>query len=328
VTTFRKVRQVKLASATVFLLASSLAIAQSPPANPAPVVPLGRHEVIEEITPETLARLAARRERQNTQATPVALPAVEATAAAAPSAQMASFSEGPPSPPVNPFSATPAMASTILPSTPLPVNVFASQKVKFPYSPRQKFNLAIKDMYDPFNFMAESLNALYYQAKSDPYEYGGGIKGYGKRLGAIVANDVMGEFTGTFFFPTLLHTDPRYFRMEHGSVPRRFFYAVTRVVVTKKDSGGATFNTSKWLSGLATTSLANTYYPDRGHSFADNVTRNAINIGFDSLNNVFREFWPDIAHTLRIPAFVIRRTEDPLFPANDPQPPPTPAQKK
>ncbi len=313
--------------AAALLLAGAVcgAQTQSSAGSPAPVVPLGRHEVIEDITPDTLARLAARRDQAHTQATVETLPALyPAPAAAAPAIEL--VSAVPEAPPANPFNAAPS-AAPVLPVAPEPVKIVAVSTVKFPYGPRQKFNLAVKDMYDPFNFLAEGLNAFYYQAKSDPYRFGGGARGYGKRLGAIVANDVMGEFTGTFLFPTLLRTDPRYFRMAHGPLPRRFFYAMSRVLVTKKDSGGATFNASKWLSGLATTSLANTYYPDRPHSFGDNARRNAINIGFDSLNNVFREFWPDIAHVLRIPAFVIRRTEDPLFP-EDLQPPAPSPQKK
>jgi len=186
--------------------------------------------------------------------------------------------------------------------------------VKFPYTPKEKFRLFAKDVVDPFNFMGESFNAFYLQAKGEPRAYGGGAQGYGKRLGAIVATDIVGEFSGTFVFPSLLHTDPRYFRMSRGPLTHRFFYALTRILVTRKDSGGETFNASVWLSGLAATAVSNSYYPDRKRGFGDIAERTAVNIGFDSLNNVLREFWPEVAHGLHIPVFVIRRTEDPIFP--------------
>jgi hypothetical protein len=206
----------------------------------------------------------------------------------------------------------------------VPVAVYP---IKFPYTPRQKFGLFVRDVYDPFNFMAEGFNALWEQSQGTPHAYGGGMAGYGKRLGAIVGTDIVGEFTGTFLFPSILHTDPRYFRMARGSPQRRFFYALSRQLIVKSDSGDDTFNAAKLLSGIATTTISNSYYPDRDRSFPGIVRHTLINMGFDALNDTFREFWPDIAHGLHIPAFVIRRTADPAFldpmdtaPVSTPQP--------
>jgi hypothetical protein len=185
--------------------------------------------------------------------------------------------------------------------------------IKFPYTAKEKFGLFVRDIYDPFNFMAEGFNALWEQAQGDPYAFGGGAQGYGKRLGAMVATDVVGEFTGTFLFPSIFHTDPRYFRMARGSLRRRFLYAVTRKLITKSDSGDDTWNVSALLSGLATTAVSNSYYPHRDRSFTGVVEHTLTNMGFDALNDAFREFWPDIAHGIHMPAFVIRRTADPTF---------------
>ncbi len=185
--------------------------------------------------------------------------------------------------------------------------------IRFPYTAREKFGLFVRDIYDPFNFMAEGFNALWEQSQGVPHEYGGGGPGYGRRLGAMVGTDIVGEFTGTFLFPSIFHTDPRYFRMARGSLKRRFFYAVSRQLITKNDSGDDTFNTAKLLSGLATTAVSNSYYPRRDRSFPGIVQHTLVNMGFDALNDAFREFWPDVAHGLHIPAFVIRRTADPTF---------------
>src|SRR5581483_668120 len=146
----------------------------------------------------------------------------------------------------------------------VPVAVYP---IKFPYTPGEKFRLFVRDVYDPFNFMAEGFNALWAQSQGEPHAYGGGIGGYGRRLGAIVGTDIVGEFTGTFLFPSILHTDPRYFRMARGSFRRRFFYAVTRQLIAKSDSGDDTWNASRLLSGLATTAVSGSYYPNRDRSF-------------------------------------------------------------
>lgn len=214
----------------------------------------------------------------------------------------------------------------------VPVAVYP---IKFPYTPEQKFGLFVRDIYDPFNFMAEGFNALWEQSQGTPHAYGGGAAGYGKRLGAIVGTDIVGEFTGTFLFPSILHTDPRYFRMARGSPQRRFFYALSRQLIVKSDSGDDTFNAAKLLSGIATTTVSNSYYPNRDRSFPGIVKHTLINMGFDALNDSFREFWPDIAHGLHIPAFVIRRTADPAFidpmdkaPMSTPPDPPKSTQPK
>ena len=49
-----------------------------------------------------------------------------------------------------------------------------------------------------------------------------------KRFAANQANVAIGTFAGGYLFPLILHQDPRYFYMgpEHGSVKKRFFYAL------------------------------------------------------------------------------------------------------
>ena len=195
----------------------------------------------------------------------------------------------------------------------------------------------MRDVYDPYNLMAEGFNALWLQSQGEPHAYGGGIGGYSKRFGAIVATDIVGEFTGTFLFPSLLRTDPRYFRMARGSFKRRFLYAISRQLITKSDSGDDTYNAAKFLSGLVTTAVSNSYYPKRDRTFPGILQRTLVNMGFDALNDAFREFWPDVAHDMHMPAFVIRRTADPTFiDPMDPTPmpmtplnpsPPPPAEK-
>lgn len=185
---------------------------------------------------------------------------------------------------------------------------------RFPYSAADKFHLFIKDTYDPFALLGEGFTAFYNQAQGNPYGFGGGARGYSRRFGALVGTDFAGEFFGTFLFPSVLHTDPRYFRKVEGSFGSRAFYALTRTLITKKDSGGETFNASNFLASIAASAISNTYYPGRKRGVWPTLERSSINIGFDSLTGLYREFWPEMAHALHIPAFVIRRTADPMFP--------------
>jgi hypothetical protein len=186
---------------------------------------------------------------------------------------------------------------------------------KFPLTADDKFHLFIRDTYDPFGLVGEAGQALYEQGLGVPYEYGGGVIGFSKRFGATIGTDVAGEFFGTWLFPSALHTDPRYFRMARGSNTRRTVYALTRILIVKKDTGGNTFNWANFLGGFATTSISNLYYPHRNRDLGPTLERATVNIGYDALYNLFREFWPDFAHAIHVPAFVVRRTVDPVFPA-------------
>lgn len=294
-------------------------------------------EVLEDLSPATLARLAAeRREREEALANGSHF--VASSAASNPN-QM----DPPPAPPRSHYTALPPAPSNsevtfaappkkedrlIATLQPLQIgsgsqhpylarnssNPYEPEVARFPYSPGQKFHLFWKNVYDPFGLISESFDALYSQAEGNPHDYGGGMEGYGKRLGAIKATDIAGEFTGTFLFPSLLRTDPRYFRMGHGSFFKRAGYALTRTLITKNDSGGNTFNAANFLSGISTTAISNSYYPHRDRSFPGIMQHASINIGFDSLSNLFNEFWPDIGQRLHVPAFIVRRTADPYFP--------------
>src|SRR5256885_2998778 len=284
------------------------------------VHPWAKQEVIEDVSPDVLARLAEIR-RQREQAardsgtTNPAAPVATDQPAIVTNSSPAMLSATIPGPAI----AAPASGSTSLAfNAPLPrQNAYyvlsASQRSpRFPYSAGDKFRLFAKDTVDPFTLMGESATALYYQAKGDPHAFGGGVRGYSRRFGAIVGTDFAGEFFGTFLFSSLLHTDPRYFRMQQGSYAQRSGYALTRILVVRKDSGGYTFNAARWLSSLAATAISNMYYPDRRRGFGPTGQKAATNVGFDAFSDLFREFWPDIAHVLHIPAFVIRRTADPL----------------
>ena len=97
--------------------------------------------------------------------------------------------------------------------------------------------------------------------------------------------------------PSLLHEDPRYFRRGRGSVRSRLFYAASRVVVTKTDSGLRTFNFAEVLGNGTVAAIGNTYYPDE-QGFSPTMQRMATQIGTDAISQVLKEFWPDVKRKL------------------------------
>ena len=56
--------------------------------------------------------------------------------------------------------------------------------------------------------------------------------------------------------------DPRYFRIGEGGKWSRTWYALSRIMVTRTDSGGKTFNFPEWGGNAAAVALSNAWSPD------------------------------------------------------------------
>ena len=162
---------------------------------------------------------------------------------------------------------------------------------------RQKLDIAAKDSFDyPLVALAGVLAGLGQLTNQAP-SFGQGAKGFGHRWLTNYADQATGNLFTEGVFPVLLHEDPRYFRRGTGSVGSRAFYALTRVIVTHKDSGGRRFNFSEWLGNAGSVAISNAYYPD-SRTFADSGTKLLMQVGTDAVSQVGKEFWPDIRRKL------------------------------
>src|SRR5262249_29375636 len=101
-----------------------------------------------------------------------------------------------------------------------------------------------------------------------------------------------------FVFPVLLREDPRYFRRDQGTFGRRFGYAITRVVVTRRDSRAMSLNFSRLFGSLVSSAIANVYYPASDRGAGSTFTRVGIAFGTDAGFNVISEFGPDFARKI------------------------------
>ncbi len=62
------------------------------------------------------------------------------------------------------------------------------------------------------------------------------MQGWGKRLGATLADTESRRFIQNFVLASLLHEDPRYFPSGKNGLVARAWYAATRVLVTRDDT--------------------------------------------------------------------------------------------
>ena len=162
-----------------------------------------------------------------------------------------------------------------------------------PITAGQKFHIALKDSFDwPGYLVGGGFAALYQMENANP-TFGQGVKGYAKRYITAYADQVIGNMMTEAIIPSLLHEDPRYFRLGKGTGWHRFAYSSTRIFVTHTDSGGQRFNTSEVLGNGITAAIGNWYYPG-SRSFFDTTQRLYTQLATDAFSNVLKEFWPDM----------------------------------
>ena len=129
-----------------------------------------------------------------------------------------------------------------------------------PLTTGMKFKLALKVSTDPVTAAGVFLVASAKQAGNTP-DYGQGWGAYGKRFGAVAADGFSDIMIGGAILPSLLHQDPRYFYQGTGTTGSRIRHAVFSPFVARADNGKLQPNYSSLGGILASSSLANLYYP-------------------------------------------------------------------
>jgi hypothetical protein len=169
-------------------------------------------------------------------------------------------------------------------------------KAYTPLTAREKFITAAHDSFDPFNWVLAGLYAGVYQKENNYPAFGQGFQGYAKRYGAVFADGAISSYISEAVMPTLLHEDPRYFRLGEGSKWKRTGYALTRVLVTRTDKGGERFNNSEIFGNLIGAGISNLYYPAVNRTVGETFEKFTIGVVSDAGFNVLKEFWPDMRH--------------------------------
>jgi len=164
-----------------------------------------------------------------------------------------------------------------------------------PLTPGQKFKAVAKGTFDPVQFSYYFVLAGISQAENSEPGYGQGWEGYGKRFGAIFGDTTIENFMVGAVFPSILRQDPRYFQKGKGGFARRMGYALSRIVVTRGDSGREQFNASEFFGSALAAGISTYSYHPRGDKTVDNALSVwGTQVGLDAVGNTVKEFWPDI----------------------------------
>jgi hypothetical protein len=172
-----------------------------------------------------------------------------------------------------------------------------SEQIK-PLTVKQKFDLQFRSTFDPVEFPYVGLLAGISQARDSDPGYGQGALGYAKRYGAGFLDSIDENFMVGAVYPSLLRQDPRYYQLGKGGFFHRAGYSISRIVVGRSDAGNREFNFSEILGSATGAAIGTTYRVGNERSVGDACSDWGTQVGWDTVSNLLKEFWPDIRRGL------------------------------
>jgi hypothetical protein len=179
-------------------------------------------------------------------------------------------------------------------------------KVK-PLTPKEKGWLAIRNVGDPFNavtILGTSAISIGFDSHTP---YGAGMPGFTRNVGVSYAQDMTGEFFGTFLIPSIAHQDPHYHRMPDASIKKRILHAIVQIAWTQGDNGKGMVNYADLVGFAVDDEISNLYVPGRATNLPASAARYAIGLATAPTDNFITEFLPDIASHIHVRAVIVQR---------------------
>jgi hypothetical protein len=168
-----------------------------------------------------------------------------------------------------------------------------------PLTTGQKFKVVARSSFDPVQFVWYGFLSGISQAENSEPGFGQGGVGYGKRYGAAFADGTIENFMTSAVLSSLLRQDPRFFQSGEGGFVHRSEYAVSRIFITRTDSGQQRFNFAEVLGSAMAASISTySYHPRADRTVANTASVWGSEIGYDTITIVVKEFWPDIRRKL------------------------------
>lgn len=154
--------------------------------------------------------------------------------------------------------------------------------------------LATQDTFDYSNFIFVGVLAGANMAGKSQPTFGQGAEGFGKYYWHDFVDAAVENYMTEAVIPAATREDPRYYTLAKGGFAKRTGYALSRLFITRTNSGGSTFNLSEIVGSGASAGIGNAYYPSQANPWVKTYQRWGTQVGFDGLFNVLKEFWPDI----------------------------------
>jgi len=161
-----------------------------------------------------------------------------------------------------------------------------------PQTPKQKLVLATKNSFDYSSFFVAAVQAGFAMDSKSYPEFGQGVEGYAKYYWHTLADTADENFMVGGVGPILFHQDSRFYTLGRGGFRKRSWYAVTRVLVTRRDNGNSTFNFSEIIGSGAAAGISTLYYPKQYQTWTKVGQKWLTSDLIDCFNFWWKEWWP------------------------------------
>jgi hypothetical protein len=163
-----------------------------------------------------------------------------------------------------------------------------------PQTVKEKFMTATSDSFDYSSIFIPLALAGYGLGVNSYPEFGDGADAFGRYLWHAAVDQTVENYMVEFVVPVIARQDTRYYTLGRGGFFKRTGYSLSRVLVTRSDSGREVFNVSEVGGAAAAAGISTTYYPTRERSVGNFATEWSVNVGIDAASFVAKEFWPEI----------------------------------
>jgi len=182
---------------------------------------------------------------------------------------------------------------------PLTGMVSASGSDYKPLTAHQRWKLYLKqNFWSVGAYFGPVASALVFdQASGDPEEWGGGLAGYGRRLGSRLGTSTI-QACFQSAAAAFLGEDTRYIVSDRHTFKERAGHAMLFAFVTYNNQGHKTVNAAN-LGGYFAASAASTLWlPGQRNVAVYTLTDGSQQAGLGALANLLQEFWPEIRRTV------------------------------
>jgi hypothetical protein len=167
-----------------------------------------------------------------------------------------------------------------------------------PQSVKEKFKTGALDSFDYSAFIFVGIQAGIAQATDSYPAFHQGAAGYGRYYWHTFADQTDENLWVEGILPVVLRQDSRYYTLGRGGFIKRGFYAVSRTVITRTDSGRETFNASEIFGAGTAASISSLYYPTQYRTWTKIGQRWLTNVLLDFGTFAAKEYWPDVNHAI------------------------------
>ncbi len=172
----------------------------------------------------------------------------------------------------------------------LPAQIGPTMKAN-PFTKHQKFEYRFLQTVGLHGYLGAAAGAAIGQARNVPHEWAQGAEGYATRYFSDFGTNVIRQSI-ELGLETGLHEDPRYFPSEEKDFKHRLKNVILQTVVTRTDSGRATFAWARMGSAFAAGAITDAWQPPSTDTPGRAVSRGLIMLGGDLSYNFLQEFIP------------------------------------